>query len=198
MTTKWGIGSRIRDRVGVGLLFVLTLPCVIASQPAQRFTAFAVNMTNRNTGASARMEIVINRWSTEAEREALAIADEESGMQAVVDRLQKGTRIGYIRIGSRLGEDVTFAREVLRSDGSRRIEIVMARSLAPREIVSASPTADYPFTVVELHVNANGAGEGTMSVGVRVKVHKRDDQIEVNRFAAGTVRLNDLKLVASQ
>jgi hypothetical protein len=179
-----------------GLVLMTALPSVIASEPVQRFTAFAVNMTNRTTGAHARMDIVIDRWSTEAERETLAVADEEIGMQGVVDRLQNGTRIGYIRIGNQLGEDVTYAREVRHSDGSRRIELVMTRHLRSREIVEASPTADYPFTVVELHVNANGTGEGTMSVGVRVKIHKRDDQIEVNRFAAGTVRLNDVKLVA--
>src|SRR3954470_9454695 len=165
MTAEWGGCSRLRNGVGVGLLLLITLPSVVASQPAQRFTAFAVNMTNRSTGASARMDIVINRWSTEAEREALASADEEIGTQAVVDRLQDGTRIGFIRVGNRLGEEVTFAREVRRSDGSRRIEILMARNLRFREIVGASPTTDYPFTVVELHVNANGLGEGTMSVG---------------------------------
>src|SRR4051794_29659285 len=118
-----------------GLVLMTALPSVIASEPVQRFTAFAVNMTNRNTGANARMDIVIDRWSTEVERETLAVADEEIGMQGVVDRLQNGTRIGYIRIGNQLGEDVTYAREVRHSDGSRRIELVMTRHLRSREIV---------------------------------------------------------------
>jgi hypothetical protein len=47
--------------------------------------------------------------------------------------------------------------------------------------------------VIELQLKADGTGEGTMSVGVQVRIHKHDDFMEVDKYGAGTMLLKDVK-----
>jgi hypothetical protein len=70
---------------------------------------------------------------------------------------------------------------------------VLPRRLSCAEGSSATPTADYPFTVIELRLGAAGRGEGKMSVGAKVTVHKASDQIEHDDFGAGSVSLKEVK-----
>jgi hypothetical protein len=161
---------------------------------AERFTAFAVSMTNGATGRTSHLELVIDRWSTSADRDDLAVALDEQGPDGLLKRLQGRPRIGYVRVVGRLGNDIPFARQAQHSDGSRRIVIVLARQLSFGEVVGPSPTADYPYTVIELRLDAAGGGDGRMSVGTRIKLHKGADQIEHDDYAAGTVLLKDVKV----
>jgi hypothetical protein len=179
------------------LAFVVVLSASAAtaySPTAERFTAFAVSMTNGATGRSSNLEVVIDRWSTPADRDDLAAALDEQGPEGLLKRLQGRPRIGYVRAAGRLGTDIPFARQVQHSDGSRRIVIVLARKLAFNEVNPASSTEDYPFTVIELRLDAAGGGDGRMSIGARIKVHKGSDQIEHEDYSGGNVLLKDVKV----
>jgi hypothetical protein len=163
------------------------------SPATERFTAFAVSMTNGAAGRSSNLELVVDHWSTPADRDDLAAALEEQGPEGLLKRLQERPRIGYVRAGGRLGNDISFARQVQHSDGSRRIVVVLARQLSFNEVSRGSPTQDYPFTVIELRLDAAGGGDGRMSVGARITVRKGSDQIE-HEDAGGTVLLKDVKV----
>jgi hypothetical protein len=126
------------------------------SRTAEHFTAFAVSMTNGATGRSSNLELVIDRWSTSADRDDLAAALDEQGPEGLLKRLQGRPRIGYVRAAGRLGNDIPFARQVRHSDGSRRIVIVLARRLSFNEVSPSSTTEEYPFTVIELRLDAAG------------------------------------------
>jgi hypothetical protein len=159
----------------------------------ERFTAFAVSMTNGAAGRSSHLEVAIDRWSTAADRDALAVAFDEQGPAAVLKLLQGRPRIGFVRVAGRLGNDIPFARQVLHSDGSRRIVIIAPRHLSSNEVNRDAPTVDYPYTVIELHLDAMGAGDGKMSVGAKIKVHKGNDAIDHEDYAGGSVLLKDVK-----
>ena len=122
----------------------------------------------------------------------IAAAHHELGPESLLF-VQGRPRIGFVRVAGRLGNDIQFARQVPHSDGSRRIVIVLARQLTFNEVNRGSSTADYPFTVIELRLDAAGGGDGRMSVGAKIKVHKGSDQIEHEDYAAGTVLLKDAR-----
>jgi hypothetical protein len=179
----------------LALLVCLSASAGAANSPApERFTAFAVSMTNGAAGRSSNLELVIDHWSTPADRDDLAAALDEQGPEELLKRLQGRPRIGYVRAGGRLGNDIPFAREVQHSDGTRRIVIVLARRLSFNEVNPSSATEDYPFTVIELRLDAAGGGDGRMSVGARIKVHKGSDQIEHEDYTGGNVLLKDVKV----
>jgi hypothetical protein len=159
----------------------------------QRFTGLAIDMTNGGTGNSSRVEMVVDRWSTEVERAALATTFDEQGTGGLLKMLRERPRIGYVGVAGRLGNDVAFARQVLHSDGSRRVILITPRRLSFNEATRDAPTVDYPFTFIELHLDATDAGEGTISVGAKIKLHQKDDLIEHEDFSAGTVFLKGVK-----
>jgi hypothetical protein len=178
--------------LALGIIFSQAVGAQSKAEP-QRFTGTAIDMTNSGTGNSSNVEMVVDRWSTEVEREALASTFEEQGTRGLVKMLQERPRVGYVRIAGRLGNDVAFARQVLHSDGSRRVILITARRLSFNEVTRDAPTVDYPFTLIELHLDAKDAGEGTISVGAKIKLHPKDDLVEHEDFSAGTVFLKDVK-----
>src|SRR5262245_48944323 len=80
-----------------------------ASAGPERFTAAAINM---NRGDAGSVEIVIDRWSTDAERDRLMKAMFDKGPEKLLEALQGTSRKGYFRAPNSLGWDVHFARRV--------------------------------------------------------------------------------------
>ena len=58
----------------------------------------------------------------------------------------------------------------------------------------ATRTIDYPFTVIQMQLDKNGAGKGTMSYAT--KIIARVDTIELENFASSPVMLNDIRAKA--
>jgi hypothetical protein len=75
------------------------------TQDAIEISAFAVNMSNIGTGANAVVEITINTWSTEAERERLITTMLEKGPEALLKELTKARVKGRFRIPGLMGPD---------------------------------------------------------------------------------------------
>ena len=68
---------------------VMTAP--IAAQTTGEkllITAFAVNMSNIGTGSNAQVQIYVDKWSTEAERELLITTMVEKGPKDLLKTLQ--------------------------------------------------------------------------------------------------------------
>src|SRR4051794_41932357 len=70
-----------------------------------RMRAFAVNMTNVATGSNGILEILVDRWSTTAERQDLISTMLEKGQDALLGRLQKAPVKGRIRLPNWQGAD---------------------------------------------------------------------------------------------
>ena len=62
-----------------------------------RITAFAVNMSNIGTGATATVEFDVDRWSTPDERAQLIAVMLEKGPDALLEALRKMPSHGRMR-----------------------------------------------------------------------------------------------------
>jgi hypothetical protein len=78
----------------------------------ERFTASAINM---NRGSAGNIDIVVNAWSTDAQRDTLMTVMQTKGPEKLLDALQDMPRMGSFRSGSSLGGDIHFARGRCRS-----------------------------------------------------------------------------------
>ena len=78
---------------------------VLAAKPIERLTAFAVDMSNAAGRTRAgSIDIVIDRWSTDAERDQLRAALREGGPDSLLRALQKiKDPAGYIRSAGSIG-----------------------------------------------------------------------------------------------
>jgi hypothetical protein len=166
-------------------------------------TAFAVNMSNIATGANAVVDIRINQWSTEEERERLIATMLEKGQDQLLRELTRTPIKGRFRIPGiqgpdphqlRLGHDLHYAWQTPLPDGGRRIVIATDRYIGFREAANQPRTTDYPFTLIEIRVNKEGKGEGKMAVATKISFDKKKKQIELENYSTEPVRLNNLQM----
>jgi hypothetical protein len=115
----------------------------------QRFTASAVNMNNGGTGT---LEIVVTRWSTDAERSNLVQVLVSKGEGKLLDALQKTKKVGYIRSVNSIGWDLHYAHRESLPDGGEQVVIATDRPMGFREVANQWRATDYPFEVVEMHL----------------------------------------------
>ena len=173
----------------------------VQAQEALEIDAFAINMSNIATGANARVDIKINTWSTAAERERLITTMLEKGSNALLKELQKAPVKGRFRIPTArppdphhlsLGLDIRYAWQVPLPEGGKRIVLAMDRYIGFAEARNQPRSIDYPFTLIQIHVDKDGKGEGKMAVATKIKFDKEKKVIELENYATEPVRLNNL------
>ena len=182
---------------GVGLC--LTIPGIAAQTDApeakpERFSAIAVNMGSAGPTGPGVVQIVIDRWSTPEERQVLIQAFREKGDQGLLDALQKSERLGTIRTPNRLGWDLHYAAQVPLDNGGRRILLATDRVIGFWEASRGTRTMDYPFTLIELHLDKeNLKGEGRISLATKIAPSKDGKHIELENYSSEPVRLQNVR-----
>jgi hypothetical protein len=166
-----------------------------APDPVARFTAFAVNLGGPGAGraGAGTVELVINRWSTAGERDRLMAVLKEKGPEKLLDALTDIPRVGYIRTPDSLGYDLRFAYRELAEDGGDDITVITDRYIGFWESFYRPRTIDYPFTVIELHLNRDGEGEGKMSLATRITADRHGDRVVLENYAAQPVLLQSVR-----
>jgi hypothetical protein len=178
--------------IGVAIVIAQT-----HGQP-EKFTAFAVNLDGTAVapaGASV-VDIVVERYSTDAERDRLLNILMAKGPEKLLDTLQSLPRVGYIRTPNSLAYDLHYARKTPMDEGGERIVLVTDRYIGFWEAANRPRTIDYPFTVIELRLNRDGEGEGKMSIATKITVDREHSQIELENYGAQPVLLTTVRRVA--
>ena len=158
-----------------------------------RLTAWAVNMSNIATGSNATVDINVERWSTEEDRQKLISTFLEKGPEKLLDALQDLKRVGYIRLPTSVGYDLHFAREVPLDEGGRRIIIATDRRIGFAEARNQPRSIDYPFTLIEIRLKPDGTGEGKMALATKISVNKKLNTVELENYSSEPVRLQNVK-----
>lgn len=193
---------------------VLAAPLVPAAQaPASapalsnsdrlEITAFAVNMSNIATGANASIRMRIDSWSTDAERETLINTMIEKGANQLLRELQRQPSRGRWNIPGlmgpdphqlRLGHDLRYTRQTALPEGGRRIVIATDRFIGFQEARNRPRSIDYPFTLIQIHVDKEGRGEGKMAVATKINFDRANKTMELENYSSEPVRLNNLRM----
>jgi hypothetical protein len=161
----------------------------------EKFTAFAVNLDSTAvapTGAGV-VEMVVERYSTDAERDRLLKALMEKGPEKLLDTLQALPRVGYIRTPNSIGYDLHYARKAPLPEGGERVVLATDRYIGFWEAANRPRTIDYPFTIIELRLNRDGVGEGKMSIATKITVDKEHQQIELENYGSQPVLLKTVR-----
>jgi hypothetical protein len=162
------------------------------------FTAFAINM---NSGPkTATVDIRVERWSTDAEREQLlGILKEGEGKdkyrtnQNLLKALQKMPKAGFIRTPNTLAWDLRYARENPLDDGGRQIVVATDRPIGFWEARNQPRTMDYPFTILEMRLNKENKGEGKMLAGTQIYIDPKTRNLVLENYGQQPVRLNEIR-----
>jgi hypothetical protein len=159
-----------------------------------RFSAFAVQM---QSGTAGTIEIVLERWSTDAERQALvalvkAATDRSGGQDKLLKALQDiQPRIGFIRTPNSLGLDLKYAYESKLPDGKRQIVIATDKPVSFLAAASSSRSLDYPFSLVEMQFPA-GSNKGEGKLLARTSVSTKDGKLQLELYGQEAVSLTSV------
>ena len=184
---------------GTRLLTVMTGVAVLIGAVAlsgqtigekERFTAIAIVNNNLGSGAGT-VQIDITRWSTQAERTALLNTLQKSGADKLLDALQDTKPVGTIKTPDSLGYDLHYASQTPLPEGGRRIVLATDRPIGFWEATRRPRTIDYPFTVIQMEIDRNGEGKGTLSYAT--KIIRAGDTIVLENFATQPVMLTKIK-----
>ena len=160
----------------------------------ETFTATTANMDPAGTG----LRINVLRWSGDEDRQAVVdvltnpenAASEDGELAALMEL----PTLGYVwPDGSALGYAVKYARRDAAPGGGERLTFVTGRRLGrfAREPWAPAGTPEEalePFTVIELRLDAEGDGAGTMSPAADIAFDTASQTVAlVNYDAAPTL-----------
>ena len=186
-------------RLAVTLLALMPLTLSPLSGSAQetvkeKFTGFAINL---NSGPrTATVDFTIERWSTDAERMQLlnSITTEKDAIQsnnALLKILQKMPKTGTIRTANTLAWDLHYAHQSELENGGRRIVLATDRPINFQEARNQTRTLDYPFTIVEIHLDKDDKGTGKILAGTKIYIDKNKTLVLEN-WGQQPIRFNEI------
>jgi hypothetical protein len=194
-----------------GLAAVLLLASGLATLHAQlppppfTMTSFGVNMTNVSIprGNAGMIKIRITGWTAAEERKRLITTMLEKGQDSLLSALQKVKSKGRISLPNwqgpdpqnyRLGWDLQYTWHEALPDGGDRIVIATDRRMSMMEVRERPRSFDYPFTLVEIRIPKGGKGEGRLFGATQIRFDKKKNQIVLEQYSAGEVRLNEIEI----
>ncbi len=166
-----------------------------SSVAKERFTAFAIDVSTLTPRArTSPVDVSINNFSTEAQRDRLLAVFRDKGQDALLAELQKEPPVGYISTPGSLRYELHFAWERPEAEGGRTLFLMTDRYIGGWEASNRPRTIDYPFTLIQLKLDKNGNGEGSASIYTKI-TEAKDGTIELENFANQPVMLKDVKKV---
>jgi hypothetical protein len=175
-----------------GLLFV-SIPRPVATQTMGQPEEFSAGAIDINNGRAGQIQITVDRWSTAAEREKIVGGLVAKGPDELLKVIQDTKSVGRIRTPDSIGYDLRYSQQRPGKDGGRDVVIVTDRPISFWEAVNRPRSINYPFTLIQIHVNPDGTGEGKLAVATKITADPDTKMIEIEDFQHQPVRLVDVK-----
>jgi hypothetical protein len=164
-----------------------------------RLSAHLVNLSTFGaTGSLGTVEIVVTRWSTDAERDRLLGAMHDGGMTSLPEMLRNLPSIGYIRTPHDVPFEIHYAHRSAIGGGANRVVVATDRYIPFQQSSEHSKLLDYPFTFVEVRLDQAGKGEGRMSVAARLTSDGNGQLVVLEEYGSEPMRLQEVKAHSSR
>ena len=159
----------------------------------ETFTANYSNIGSIGAAGATPVDIRITRWTTDAEQQRLLNALGTEGMEGFMRELGTMKQTGSIGAPQELAYPLTYARQSRTKEGGRHIVLATDRPMTFAERVGSSISRDYPLAWIELHLDAQNAGTGTMMNAVRLRLV--GEILGIEDLSTQPAKLNDVRKV---
>lgn len=178
----------------VAVLSATTLLTLVAAAQtmgsAERYSASAINI---NSGQAGNIDISVNRWSTDKQRDQLMAVAMQKGPDKLLDALQDMPAVGHFGAPGNLSWDIHFARKMALPDGGERVVLITDRRIGFSEASNQPRSIDYPFTFIDIRLNRDGEGEGKMSLATKVIYDTKAHMLSLENFETSPVQLTNIR-----
>ncbi|MFL6280486.1 MAG: hypothetical protein ACJ731_10275, partial [Vicinamibacterales bacterium] len=181
-----------------GVLLLVMSAGVVASARAQAqaetFTATASVKSAADAAAKAPVTIVVSRKMSQKEADSLTAAFKNGGASALRKALTGVPATGSVQLG---GGKTTPTRMTLErpTEKGRLLTMVTDKPILflGAGVPGAKAKDGYDFAIIDIEVNTEGAGAGTLSPAAKITV--KNGAFVVDDYASELVRLTDVKKV---
>jgi len=190
--------SKIVAAISLALaLFLVLAPAAVAkkkkkTQYIERLSAHALSMGTLATGVAGSIDIALSSWTSDEDRERLLGVLAEEGGEQLVESLREEEVVGFIRFASTRAWDLHYAREH-RVEGGRIIIFATDRPIGFGEAFYNSRSLEHNLMIGRLDLPDEGNGEGSLAVGVEVKVDPETGGIKLENFSSEPLRLSHVR-----
>ena len=158
-----------------------------------RYSAIAVNIDPSVNLTATTVQIAVDRWSTDAERDLL-LNSTAGGQGALLKALRNMPKAGTIRTPDSITYDLRYARQNPIEGGGTQVVLVTDRQMTFFEAANRPRTADYPFMVTELRMDPKGEGEGKITVATKIMANPKTRHIILENYGSQPVQLTKVRV----
>jgi len=186
------MNQQLRSSLAAAMLGAVTLAgasfaATAVAEPPKQYLATVVDTSAAFPHlASVPIRVVLDRVSSDDEIARLGAAF-ESGRNGAIERELTRHFVGRLEIDGRMGDPIGFARRYHDAEGDHLI-LVARRDVSQREMFSFRRANDYPWVIVDIVFDAQGAGGGRMITAARLSSGNRRD-LEVHQLQLLPARL---------
>ena len=116
--------------------------------------------TSTQMGRDINVKLIINQYSTSADRQALVTAFKSGGQDALAQTLFKMKSVGRVQIPGTIGNTIAFAR-VIPTPTGRKVRFVTNRRIAFKEDERNTRSKEYELTAGEIEINDQDQSKST-------------------------------------
>jgi hypothetical protein len=139
---------------------------------------------------SMNIDIQIDKYTTDQEIGEYIDLLKEKGQDQLRLKLEK-VKVGNIRPSASVGTELAIARVFETLEG-KVIRLLTARNMRFLELYHGGRSTDYPFTIVEIHLDKEGKGEGAIMGGAQISFSK-EGKLEIESFGNQYAKLVNVR-----
>lgn len=182
-----------------------TAPPAVPGIPPLPIRFTAVNQVSTNAGGAMGVtEILIERWTTAAERETLRKLVEEAsqgsrGQRKLLSGLEKiKPRVGSIRLPNSNGWDILYAYPTQLPNGTRQVVIATDKPVSFGASFNNAEVLDYPFTFIEMRFPPKVGAEGEGRMLSAASITGKNNRLELTNYGNEPVMLTKITAAAAK
>ena len=142
-------------------------------------------------GGQTTFNFTITKWSAPDDLKRLGAILKEKGQSGLLEELKKMDSGRINKIGD-TGNQIALAEKW--QDGSDTvITLIAARRMSLSEEKSRAVSTKYPFGFLQVRLNANGEGKGTMVAAAAIKYDEKTGAPRLEPFGNGATPVNNVK-----
>ena len=178
-------GLSLRVLIGVVCFMLLTPALIAQDQEKKKETVYQATIVRVRGGAgglrSVPLTIRIQGTTTDDQvEEYLEMVPEGHQLRTLRETLEKVEGLGRVSVTGFIGNDLAVVREWDTEHG-KLINLITPRNMSFAELTHSGRSRNYPFSFLQLLVDEEGKGQGTVIVAARPRF-KKDGKFEIESY----------------
>ena len=139
--------------------------------------------TSTQMGKMVNVNIHINQFSTEEDRQALIDAFKNKRQDGLIDALDDMKGRGRISTPYGTGNEIKYIMELPPEKGRRHIRLVTDRRISFGEAYASTRSKEYSVGAIDLFLTPDGKdSDGQALPACKLKINKKTQQLEVETY----------------